>query len=477
VSLWQGDRKRLDLQSVRQEGTARNHFGPPIAHAAMPHDVVISHSTPGKLTASAICSELESIGIRCWILPRDLNIGIAWERSIANAVRCCRIMIVVLSDYANRSDRVERQLEHAFNSEVIIIPFRTESTSVVSDAQPSLDSVHWLDAMTPEMRHRLRSLSDLVRGLIVRQKDGPLPLRALAMAQEEILPLSIERLTELPQPDATKDKLPLAANDAVAELAEADSEKNPLEGVVESVSEGNGGAVQRPKKTSKWLPIKALLLMLLPFAIVCSIGLWHAKERSKSVAAATASTAPPIAMKVQHQDKFAASDPGWGTLDANWTATDGRLQVTPLLNSSAVLINHARGFTDAEISAEIVMSKGDDLDQLGGLIFWAKDYNDCYALVVSADGKFALGRKLIGRWINPIAKTGNAAIKTGIGQTNKLRVQTAGNLLTASINDIQVATVAGEPPQGISYIGLYGESAETTQNAWEFSNVTVTSAH
>jgi TIR domain len=477
VSLWQGDRKCLDLQSVRKEGTARNHFRPPIAHAAMPHDVVISHSTPGKLTASAICSELESNGIRCWILPRDLNIGIAWDQSIANAVRCCRIMIVVLSDYASRSDRVERQLEHAFNSEVIIIPFRTESTSVVSDPQPSLDSVHWLDATTPEMRHRLRSLSDLVRGLIVRQMDGPLPLRALAMGQEEIPPLRIERLTELPRPDVTKDKLPLAANNAVAELSEADSEKNPLEGVVESVSEGDGGAVQRPKKASKWLPIKALLLMLLPFAIVCSIGLWHAKDRSKSVAAATASTTPPIAMKVQHQDKFAASDPGWGTLDANWTATDGRLQVTPLLNSSAVLINHARGFTDAEISAEIVMSKGDDLDQLGGLIFWAKDYNDCYALVVSADGKFALGRKLIGRWINPIAKTGNAAIKTGIGQTNKLRVRTAGNLLTASINDIQVATVAGEPPQGISYIGLYGESAETTQNAWEFSNVTVTSAH
>jgi hypothetical protein len=155
---------------------------------------------------------------------------------------------------------------------------------------------------------------------------------------------------------------------------------------------------------------------------------------------------------------------------------DGRLQVKPLLNSSAVLINHTRGFTDAEISADIVMSKGEDLDQLGGLIFWAKDYNDCYALVVSADGKFAVGRKLIGRWINPIAKTGNTAIKTGIGQINKLRVRTEGSLLTASINDIQVASVSGDPPQGVSYIGLYGESAETTQNVWEFTNVVVTSA-
>ena len=42
-------------------------------------------------------------------------------------------------------------------------------------------------------------------------------------------------------------------------------------------------------------------------------------------------------------------------------------------------------------------------------------------------------------------------------------------------NDIQVAALAGEPPTGLSYIGLYGESAETTQNVWEFSTVTVTS--
>jgi hypothetical protein len=174
-------------------------------------------------------------------------------------------------------------------------------------------------------------------------------------------------------------------------------------------------------------------------------------------------------------DKLAADNPGWGILDANWTVADDKLQVTPLLNSSAVLINHKLGFTDAEISVEIVMSKGDDSDQLGGLIFWAKDYNDCYALVISADGKFALGRKLIGRWINPIAKTGNPAVKTGIGQTNKLRVRTEGNLLTAFINDVQVASITGEPPQGLAYIGLYGESGETTQNIWEFADIKVTS--
>jgi hypothetical protein len=56
-----------------------------------------------------------------------------------------------------------------------------------------------------------------------------------------------------------------------------------------------------------------------------------------------------------------------------------------------------------------------------------------------------------------------------------LRVKTEGNLLTAFINDVQVATLTGEPPPGPWYIGLYGESAERTQNVWEFSSVTVTS--
>src|ERR1700730_3910254 len=175
---------RLDLQSGKQQGTRQTgdsspHRPPPTLQ--MPHDVFINHSTAGKLTAYAICSELESIGIRCWILPRDLNIGIAWERSIANAVKCCRIMIVVLSDYATRSDRVERQLELAFNHGVIVIPFRNEPDSLVSEGQPSVDSVHWLDAVTPETAQRLRSLCNLVGGLILRQHNEPLPAKTLAV--------------------------------------------------------------------------------------------------------------------------------------------------------------------------------------------------------------------------------------------------------------------------------------------------------
>jgi TIR domain len=449
----------------------------------MPHDVFISHSTAGKLTASAICSELESAGIRCWILPRDLDVESGLDQSIANAVACCRIMVVVLSDYAGRSDRVERQLELAFDKGMVVIPFRTKATSVVCEPQPIPRMLHWLDAMTPEMAQRLRSLRDTVRVLNGDAKDQPSHVRTSEIEKEEAAHLKLDNIGAFALREAAKVPLPLPATELVEESSSsaAGTISSPdLERIEETESEPEGAAPHQPVANSKRFPMK-LLLMLPPFAIICGVGVWKAYEwyrpqrqpPSPATATATPSIVPPGPAIVERQHRIPAEDPGWGTPDANWTVANGKLRITPLLNSSAVLINRGRGFTDAEITGEIMMLKGENLDQLGGLIFWAKDYNDFYAFVISADGKFAIGRKLIGRWINPVAKTGTLAIKAGTGQTNKLRVRTEGHHLTASINNNQVATLEAEAPQGFSYIGLYGESAGTAQNVWEFTNVTV----
>ena len=273
--------------------------------------------------------------------------------------------------------------------------------------------------------------------------------------------------------------------------------------------------------------IRALALTLLPFAAVCAVGTWLALQQRparpkaipSTVAAAvqplpsrtespvlttpvivtpapvlpvltsspgprtgTASTPAPVvsvtpalAQVTRHLDELTPSDPGWGTPDANWTIRENKIRLTPLPGNGAILVNTTHHFKDAELSCEVVMSKGDDMDQLGGLIFWAKDYNDCYALVVSADGRYAIGHKLIGRWINPTAKTGSGAVKTGAGQVNRLEIRTSEKTFTAFINDMPVATLNGEPPEGEWLIGLYGESGESSENWWDFSKIEVTS--
>jgi hypothetical protein len=459
---------------------------PTIVAPQMPHDVFISHSTAEKLTANAICNELESVGIRCWILPRDLNIGIPWGQSIANAVASCRIMIVVFTDYACRSDRIERELECAFNSGVIIIPFRTESTAFVSLSDSTPDSVHWLDALTPEVGTRLRSLCALVRGLLFGQRNDTPVLNTLTIGgPTEIQRLHSDRVAELHRFSPTENEGQLSKYDTVTASPDSD-----LAGNSQSAVEQIGGYEQKPKEiaeSSRRQPrqrstmraVEALLLTLTPFLLVLGVGFWRMKTNSglpkpNTAMAMALPTGKIAAEKIPIEEEFAAWDPGWGTPDGNWNVTDGKLRITPLLNSSALLINQKRGFKDAEVAVDVAMSRGENMGQLGGLIFWAKGYNDCYAMVVSADGRFAVGRKLVGRWINPIAKTENTAVKTGIGQVNKLRIRTQGNLLTAYVNDNQVATLVGEPPQGVGYIGLYGESAETSQNIWDFTTVTVT---
>lgn len=399
----------------------------------MPHDVFISHSTAGKLTADAICNELESVGIRCWILPRDLKIGLSSEQSIANAVASCRIMVVVFTDYAWRSDRIERQLESAFNNGILIIPFRTECTERASASESSPESVHWLDALTPETGSRLRSLCERVRELLLQKTDGAPVYKLMSNA--------------------------------------------PARGSDEKPTESAEPSGRPPPQPPRMRAVKALLLILTPLVLILGVGFWRTKADFKP-----GSPKPNTAMSLQrgtpvsekNEEKFAPWDPGWGKPDPNWNVTEGKIRLTPLLNSSALLINQTKGFKDAEVTVDVAMSKGERMNQLGGLIFWAKGYNDCYAMVVSAEGRFAVGRKLVGRWINPVAKTENTAVKTGIGQVNKLRIRTQGNVLTAYINNVQVATLPGEPPQGAGYIGLYGESAETSRNVWDFTNVTVT---
>jgi hypothetical protein len=476
----------------------------------MPHDAFISHSNAARLTAYAICSELEANRIRCWILPRDLTSGTGWDRSISNAIKSCRVVIVVLTDYANRSDRVERQIELALANGAVVIPFHADSSPAPSGSSEPTDPLHWLDAVTPEVAERIQNLCEQVRGIVDRDKTPRLNAENYPIND----PTGPRNEQNAFFPDRGQDAD--AANDLEAERMESGShpERRPLVArrpILRGEFTGGKPVPKLRNNASNWFKLRAIALTVIPFVIIFGVGFWKMqKSRQMPESARTAgvlvnpstrsgSVTPTRPLPVQgtaaapnvsilsspgaarpsptlivlRREEIEPSDSGWGPTDANWSHPDNEIRLTPLMGNGAILVNTVHQFKEADISAEVVMSKGEDMDQLGGLIFWAKDYNDCYALVVSADGKFAIGRKLFGRWINPTAKTGSSAVKTGLGEVNRLRVQTQGDLFTASINDIKVATLSGEPPKGPWFIGVYGESAELSENAWDFTKLRV----
>src|SRR6516162_3275897 len=88
--------------------------------------IFISHSTKDRPTADAICAHLESIGLNCWIAPRDIEPGASWTRGIMQGLETCRVLILVFSEHANNSDHVQREVAKAFSSGLAVIPFRIE---------------------------------------------------------------------------------------------------------------------------------------------------------------------------------------------------------------------------------------------------------------------------------------------------------------------------------------------------------------
>src|SRR5215468_612945 len=129
--------------------------------------VFISHSSKDRPTADAICADLESAGIKCWIAPRDIEPGATWTQGIMQGLEACRVFILVFSEHANDSDHVHREVAKAFSSGLAVIPFRIEDVFPNQSLSYFLDTVQWLDASAPPSQKHLGTLCDRVKKLLV----------------------------------------------------------------------------------------------------------------------------------------------------------------------------------------------------------------------------------------------------------------------------------------------------------------------
>ena len=132
----------------------------------MAHDVFVCYSSEDKTIANAACAKLESAGIRCWIAPRDPIAGIPYGRQLVDAITAARVVLLIFSGNANRSEHVLRELEIASDGGKIIVPFRIENVVPSGDLKYYITRVHWLDAMSPPMETRLNELVTLMQRLL-----------------------------------------------------------------------------------------------------------------------------------------------------------------------------------------------------------------------------------------------------------------------------------------------------------------------
>ena len=132
----------------------------------MPHDVFISHSHEDKLTADAACAVLERNGIRCWIAPRDVAIGLDYSDQITQAIEDCRALVLIFSTHSNASNQVKAEIDAAFSNNKALFPIRIEDVTPSKGMAHYLRTVHWLDAFSPPMDVHLQKLADTILRLL-----------------------------------------------------------------------------------------------------------------------------------------------------------------------------------------------------------------------------------------------------------------------------------------------------------------------
>ncbi len=109
-------------------------------------DVFISYSTKNQAIADAVHRDLSDAGLHCWLAPRELKAGDLWAASIVEAIDASRLMVVVLSQDADRSPQVLREVNRAVHKWLAIIAVKIEVFALSREMEYYLGPVHWLDA-------------------------------------------------------------------------------------------------------------------------------------------------------------------------------------------------------------------------------------------------------------------------------------------------------------------------------------------
>lgn len=107
----------------------------------------VSHSSRDAPRAMALVSALESAGLTCWIAPRNVRPGATWSEEIMHGIAASRCFVLILSDAANLSDNVLREVERASNKGKAIYPVRIEDVEPSTRLEYFISMHHWVDAL------------------------------------------------------------------------------------------------------------------------------------------------------------------------------------------------------------------------------------------------------------------------------------------------------------------------------------------
>ncbi len=130
--------------------------------------IFISHSSKDAEIAAQICSFLEEKGKTCFLAPRDISSGREYAEEIVNGIDRSTAMVLIMSERANQSPHVLREVERAVSKNIPILVYKVEEVVLSKSMEYFLMTHQWL-AAKPQ-----GSFEDIWR-FVCEREDGRLP--------------------------------------------------------------------------------------------------------------------------------------------------------------------------------------------------------------------------------------------------------------------------------------------------------------
>jgi TIR domain len=121
----------------------------------MSKDVFISYSSGDKVIADDICDSLERCGVACWVAPRDIPPGAAFDEAILDAIEETSAFVLILSAGANVSPFVKNEVNRAF-----------AKGKAIFTLEFYLASHHWTDGFPPPLGEKVDRMAAAILALL-----------------------------------------------------------------------------------------------------------------------------------------------------------------------------------------------------------------------------------------------------------------------------------------------------------------------
>ena len=127
------------------------------------YDAFISYSSDDQDVAFRLVAQLESHGLRCWIAPRDIDVGHSFPEEIIRGIEGAQAMVVLCSSRSLVSAHVGREVERADAKQKRIVPVFIEDVEPTGALSYYFGSLQHLDVTGRPVEIYAQQIATLLR--------------------------------------------------------------------------------------------------------------------------------------------------------------------------------------------------------------------------------------------------------------------------------------------------------------------------